>query len=226
MTEVVYTEERWRILREKRGKARRVMEPLERAGLYPIVHGSIARGDVDTDSDIDIVVPHPVAPSILLYTLERAGFKPFYIEIVQATPSYTPKVYIHLDPVEEVVVSFPLAELGEREREFYKWGGELSLQGILKGRRVPGVSKELKLIIPTSRGHREEEVEGREFIVARLLGISIATVEERIRVLSKRREHGRTGVFIKQPVDPSTPLESVIQDLARRVPAFRRKVFG
>ena len=226
MMEVTYGELRWRILGVKRRRAIEVMRPLRARGLDPIVHGSIARGDVDEDSDVDIVIPRPVAPSIVVYTLEQAGFRPFHIEIVQATPSYTPKVYIYLDPEEEVVVSFPLAELGEREREFYRWGGELGLDGLLQGRRVPGVTKELKLVIPTSTGHVEEDVIGNEARVARLLGISIETVMERIRVLSRRKIHGRTGVFLKEPIDPSKPVEEAIDDIARRVPAFRRKVIG
>ncbi len=226
MMEVAYGERRWRILREKRAKAVRVMSSLQARGLESIVHGSIARGDVDEDSDVDIVIPRPVAPSIVVYTLEQAGFKPYHIEIVQATPSYTPKVYIYLDPDEEAVVSFPLADLGEREREFYRWGGELGLGGLLEGRRVPGVTKDLKLVIPTSTGHVEEDVVGNEARVARLLGISLETVMERVRVLSRRRAHGRTGVFLKEPVDPSTPIEEAIDNIARRVPAFRRKVMG
>jgi len=224
--EVVYTRERWRILGEKREKARRVMKLLSIAGYNPIVHGSIARGDVDEDSDIDIVIPYNIQPSLLIYVLERGGYRPYSIEIIQATPSYTPKVYINLDPDGEMIVSLPLAKMSRREREFYKWGGELDLEGVEKGIRVPGVNKELKLIIPTRRGHIEEDVIGREGIVARTLGISVETVEERVRVLTRRRELGRTGVFLKVEVDSEYPIEYTIDRLSREVPAFRRKIEG
>jgi len=181
---------------------------------------------VDRDSDVDVVIPHVVAPGIVVYMLEKAGYKLYHIEIIQATPSYTPKVYIYLDPGEELIVSFPLARLGEREREFYKWGGELDLDGVRRGLRVPGVNKDLKLIIPTSNGHKELEVEGNESYVARVLGISIETVMERVRVLKRRRIHGRTGVFIKEPIPPGASIEEVVDRLIREVPAFRRRLQG
>lgn len=224
--EVVYEPWRWRVLEEKRRRAIGIMRVLGARGLEAIVHGSIARGDVNEDSDIDIVIPYPAAPGIVLYTLEHSGIRPYHVEIIQATPSYTPKVYIYLDPDEEAVVSLPLARLGEREREFYRWGGELDLRGLTEGRRVPGVNKELRLVIPTPQGHVEEDVVGAEARVARILGVSIETVMERNRVLTRRRIHGRTGVFLKEPVDPSTPIEEAIDNIARRVPAFRRKVMG
>ncbi|MEB3774125.1 MAG: DNA polymerase subunit beta, partial [Desulfurococcales archaeon] len=94
------------------------------------------------------------------------------------------------------------------------------------GVRVPGVSKDLNLIIPTPRGHRELEVEGNEAYVARVLGVSIETVMERVRVLTRRRIHGRTGVFIKEPVPPGASIEEVVDRLIREVPAFRRRVQG
>lgn len=222
--EVEYEERTWLILREKRRKAAEIMKILTRLSREVIVHGSIARGDVHPSSDIDIVIVQPVPPGLLEVVLEEAGYRVYYREIIQATPNYTPKIYYYLDPHEEVVVSTPLNRLREREREFYKWGGELGLEGLLEGRRVPGVNKELKLIIPTARGHKEVEVEGNESLVARLTGVSIETVEERIRVLGRRREHGRTGVFVKEPVPAGEPAEAVIRELARRNPYFRRAI--
>lgn len=221
--EVEYSEDRWRILREKREKARRLLEALQGLG-SPRVHGSIARGDVTPESDIDVIIPQPVPPGLVELALERAGYRPVRRLIVQATPSYVPKVYFVLDYREEMVVSVPLAPLRPREREFYKWGGELGLEGIAGGKRVPGVNKELLLIIPTPTGHIEAEIEGIEGLVARILGISIETVLERTRILTRRKEHGRTGVYIEQEIPPGEPVEEAIRRLAEKNKFFRRAV--
>ncbi len=220
--EVEYPEWRWRILAEKRRKALKVMRVLEGLSSPVIVHGSVARGDVDRDSDVDIVVLEPVPASLVELALERAGFRIVYREIVQATPSNTPKVYFYLDHWEERVVSVPLAPLRPREREFYRWGGELNAKGLEEGKRVPGVDKSLTLIIPTSRGHVEVEVEGNEHLVAKTLGVSLETVEERVRVLTRRRIHGRTGVYVKHPIPPGRSIEEEVERLAREYPGFRR----
>jgi predicted nucleotidyltransferase len=221
---VYYTSDRWRLLEDKRLKAMNLMEAL--AGLHAtvITHGSIARGDVSEGSDIDVVVLEPVPPSILEVHLERRGLRVVGKELVQATPSYTPKVYFYLDHEGEMIVSLPLARLKPREREFYKCGGEIDYKGLRRGDRVPGVNKELKVIIPTSFGHVEYPVEGREHEVARLLGVGIETVMERVRVLGRRRELGRTGVFIKVEIGPETPVEEVVKRLERENPAFRRQI--
>ncbi len=221
---VHYSESRWRLLEDKRRKALTVMESLSGLHATVVTHGSIARGDVSEDSDIDVVVLEPVPPSILELHLERRGLKIVGKELIQATPSYTPKVYFYLDYAEERVVSLPLARLKPREREFYKWGGEIDVTGLKRSVRVPGVNKDLLLIVPTSYGHVEYPVEGREHEVARILGISIETVLERMRVLGRRREHGRTGVFLKVEIEPETPVEEIIRKLKNENPAFRRQV--
>ena len=226
--EVVYDSRRWRLLSEKRAKAVKVMEVLARRipkGLM-VVHGSVARGDVSENSDIDVAILEPLPPSIVELALEHGGFKPVMKTLVQATPSNTPKAYIHLDYKDELVVSIPLAPLKPREREFFRWGGELGLDGLLRNIRVPGVDKRLMLIEPTKKGHRESPVPGNEGRVAKVLGISEATVKERVRVLTKRREHGHTGVFIKVELGPDEPLEDVIRRLAKSEPLFRRAMRG
>ena len=42
--EVVYDERHWRLLRDLREKALKLMKPLADHGLNPIVYGSLARG--------------------------------------------------------------------------------------------------------------------------------------------------------------------------------------
>ena len=222
--EVHYEPWRWRLLEEKRSLAIKVMEVLRALYGSLVTHGSIARGDVSVDSDVDVVILDPPNPSLVELTLEKGGFKVRWKELVQATPTYTPKVYLYLDYKGLLVVSYPLARLRPREREFYKWGGECTLDDLRKGVRTPGVDKRLKLIEPTDRGHRESPVIGREGYVARLLGISVETVIERVRVLTRRREHGRTGVFLKVELNPEDSVEEAVARVARENPMFRRRL--
>lgn len=219
---IIYSEETWRILKDRRKKAIEVMKVLVPLGKPIIVHGSIARGDVREDSDIDIVILEPVMPGLLEFYLTSRGYRIFSKEIIQATPSYIPKVYIYLDPYEEIVVSYPLARLRPREREFYKWGGELTLKELLNNKRVPGANKDLNLIIPIEKGHKMIPVPGNEEFTAKILGVSMDLVRERVSVLTRRRMHGRTGVFLKVELNPEEPIESVIKELANRNPFFRR----
>ncbi|MEM0366752.1 MAG: nucleotidyltransferase domain-containing protein [Acidilobaceae archaeon] len=222
--EVIYEPSRWRILGDKRRKAVEIMSILSKVYSNIIVHGSIARGDVNADSDIDIVVVDPPNPTIIEVTLERRGFRVKWKEIIQATPTYTPKVYLYLDEEGETIVSYPLAKLKPREREFYKWGGECTLEDLKANVRVPGVDKRLMVIEPTSYGHIEYPVTGREGYVARLLGVSQATIEERIRVLTRRREHGRTGVFLKVELRGGESIEEAIERIIVDNPMFRRAI--
>ncbi len=219
---VVYSEARWKLLRRLRAEAAKIMRALAARGLRSIVHGSIARGDVHEGSDIDVFVPDTVPPYIVELSLEAAGYKISHKLIVQATPQSTPKAYIALDVEEKRMVSFPLAKLSKTEYEFYYFGGALTLQQLEKGIRVPGVDKRLVLIEPTSEGHRESPVIGREPIVARIVGVSLETVLERVRVLSRRDEIGRTGVFVKVELEPWDSIEDAVRRIARDNPLFRR----
>ncbi len=223
--EIHYNVNRWKILEKKREKAIKVMRALTPLNLPIIIHGSIARGDIREDSDIDIVIVEPPRPfSIVEYYLSSLDFIPFKRIIVQAHPNYTPKVYIYLDEKEEIVVSYPLRPFRAREREFYRWGGELSLSEIKKCLRVPGVNKELKLIIPKPWGHIEYSIIGREGEVSRIVGISIDTILERIRVLTRRKEFGRTGLFVEEEVPPNESIEEAILNISRRNKLFRKAI--
>ncbi|WP_369406419.1 hypothetical protein [Aeropyrum camini] len=91
---------------------------------------------------------------------------------------------------------------------------------------MPGVTKRLVLILPTPRGHIEEPVVGNEGRVAEVLGISLETVRERVRVLTRRRELGRTGVYLKVEPRPGEPLEETVRRLSASNPFFRRMISG
>ncbi len=214
--EVIYSPRRWEILRSLRRDAVGIMRCLASKGFRPITHGSVARGDVDEVSDVDVVVPYPVHPYLVVLALEACGYTLVSKYIVQATPSMTPKAYVELDPHGLRTVSFPLCRLAKREWEFYRFGGLLDLEGVERGDRVAGVNKSLVLIIPTKRGHREAPVVGYEGYVARVLGISLETVLERVRVLTRRDRLGRTGVFLKYVLGPEESFEEAMAKLIER----------
>ena len=219
---VVYDRERWNLLKKLREKALKIMKALEEQHIYAIVHGSIARGDVNKKSDIDIFIPNPPASLIIETALERANFKPTRRLIIQATPSYAIKAYIELD--EQTSISFPLCKLRKIEREFYKFGGEIDLEKLKAGIRVPGVDKRLMLIEPTEYGHIESSIIGRESEIAKILSLSLDIVLDRVRALLRRDEIGRTGVFLKRELAPDEGFEAVLNDLAKENPAVRRRL--
>jgi len=219
--EVVYSEKRWRLLQELRHRAVEIMEALEKANLSCLTHGSIVRGDVSINSDIDVFVPSPVSSFLIESALERAKLTVNKRVLVQATPSYAAKGYVELDP--RRVVSFPLMKLRPVERDFYRFGGEAVLQTLRENRRVVGVDKRLMLIEPTAQGHVESSIVDREDAVAKLLEVSVETVLDRVHALLRRDKVGRTGVFIKRELAPTETFEMVLEGLADENPAVRRR---
>jgi len=220
--EVTYTQKRWNLLTELRAKATKIMETLSQYHLYSVVHGSIARGDVSKGSDIDVFVPDPPSSFIVETALERAGVPVGRRVVVQATPHYAVKGYLETN--ERQCVSFPLLKLRPLERDFYKFGGEATLPMLRKDMRVLGVDKRLMLIEPTTKGHVESTIVGLEENTARLLGVSIETVLDRVHALLRRDEIGRTGVFIERELSPEETFEMLLKRLADQNPAVRRRL--
>lgn len=220
--ELSYSSARWALFVKLREKAKLVMTALEDFRLHTLVHGSIARGDVHKSSDIDIFVAEPQSSFLLETALERSGVPVNARLLIQATPNYAMKAYIEVDA--GVSVSFPLMRMRRAEREFYKFGGEVNLKQLKAGTRVGGVDKRLMLIEPTTKGHAESSVIGREEVVAKHLGISAETVLDRVHTLLKRDEVGRTGVFIKRELAPDETFELALKKLADEKPAVRRRM--
>jgi predicted nucleotidyltransferase len=220
--EVVYDAKHWALLEKFRLKAKQMMEALDRFRLKSIVHGSVARGDVTEKSDIDVFIPYHPSSFIVETALEKANMQANRRLVVQATPTYAMKAYIEID--ENTSVSFPLMKMRKVERDFYRFGGEATLQTLKEGLRMIGVDKRLMLIAPTHKGHNESTVVGREEQTAKSLGISVETVLDRVHALLRRDEVGRTGVFIEKELRDEETFEMVLKKLADRNPAVRRRL--
>lgn len=220
--EVVYGSERWVLLKSLREKATVLMEALEAFNLQAVVHGSIARGDVKATSDVDVFIPE-VQNSFLVETaLEKAHVQVNARLVVQATPTYAMKAHIEID--EQSSISFPLMQMRKVEREFYQFGGEVNLAQLKMDLRVAGVDKRLMLIEPNEAGHVESSILGKEEFVAKTLGISVETVSDRVRALSRRDEVGRTGVFLKKELSADETFELALKHLSDLNPAVRRRM--
>ncbi|AAK40446.1 Conserved hypothetical protein [Saccharolobus solfataricus P2] len=181
------------------------------------VYGSVARGDVNEKSDVDIIVFNP--NQIVLDTL-NVNHK----YLIQATPNSVPKAYLSLDEEETIVISFPLGRLRRNEIEFYSFGGLVDLKGLSKNERVPGVNKKLMLIIPTENGHMEIPLEGNEDYASKLLKISLETIMERKRLLARRMERGHTGVFLRYDLGGNESIYDAFNKMYKSNKFFKRMV--
>jgi len=222
LADVTYSSERWTLLSDYRKRAIEMISALQSCNLFAITHGSIARGDVNKNSDVDIFVPE-IQNSFLVETaLARANIQINSRLLVQATPTYAMKAHIEVD--ERTTVSFPLMQMRRVEREFYQFGGEINLVQLKGGIRVPGIDKRLMLIEPTKCGHLESSVIGKEEDAAKIIGISTETILDRVHALFKRDIVGRTGVFVKRELDPDETFELGLKKLSENNPAVRRRM--
>ena len=220
--ELIYNKYQWNLLSHHRAKAKKILCTLIKSNLNAIIFGSVARGDVTKNSDVDIVIPEVFSSFQIESSLEKLDISISNRYLVQATPNHAIKAYIEIDSI--TTISFPLVRLRRVEREFYKFAGEINLQKILSNKRVYGVDKRLMLIEPTKTGHIERRIIGLEDHVAKLIGISTQTVLNRVNTLQKREETGRTGVFIKKIVPPQLTFELILKKLADENPAVRRRM--
>jgi uncharacterized protein len=220
--EGTYANEQWGTLKKLRETATQIMTALDAFHLQSVVHGSIARGDVHKDSDVDVFIAEIQNSFQIEVALEKAKITPNQRLIIQATPTYAMKAYIEID--EKVSVSFPLMQMRRVEREFYKFGGEINLNQLKANVRVAGIDKRLMLIEPTEKGHLESSVIGKEEFAAKILGISAETVLDRVHTLLKRDEVGRTGVFLKRELADDETFELALKKMADDNPAVRRRM--
>ncbi len=220
--EITYSMARWSLLKELRATAVSIMVALDAFHLQSIVHGSLARGDVKDGSDIDVFIPAAENSFLVETALEKAGIAIDRRLVVQATPTYAMKAHVEIG--ESAVVTFPLMEMRRVEREFYRFGGEANLSQLETDLRVVGVDKRLMLIEPTEEGHVESSVIGQEELAAKILGVSVETVRNRVNALLKRDSVGRTGVFVKKILAADETFELALKKLAEANPAVRRRM--
>lgn len=218
---VDYSEKDWNRLDSFRSKAVEILEALKKFDIFGLVHGSVARGDVNKNSDIDIIIPDSIPSFKVELALKENGFRNLDRRIVMATPWQLPKAHIYVEG--DKMVTIPLEKPKRLEEDFYKFGGAASLEQIENEERVPGVDKRLVLIEPIKNGHRESQVIGREKEVAKILDVGIEIVEERIHVLLKRDEIGRTGVFLERELTPEESFESAWNQIAKNNPQITKR---
>ncbi|TFG23497.1 MAG: DNA polymerase subunit beta [Promethearchaeota archaeon] len=220
---VVYSERDWQILNSKRDRAINLLEMFAKEGLNPYIYGSIARGNVHQDSDIDIVFTDQIPSYQIEFILGKNGFKNYFREILMATPLDSLKLYIYLSELECITV--PLSKLEKKTVEFYDFGGKINLSQLKSEIRVPGIDKRLVLIRPNIKGHEEVSIIGNESTVAKEVGISLNIINERIKVLLRREKYGRTGVFLKRSIEMGESTEDVLKKLANKKSIVRKKLY-
>jgi predicted nucleotidyltransferase len=198
------------------------MAALDQHELDTLAHGSLCRGDVSESSDIDIYLPRVLPSFAVEFALQQEGFSILHRELVHATPFHAIKAHMYL--ADNAVVTMPLTAPAPIELEFYRFGGSLGRKDLEASRRVPGVDKRLVLIEPTEEGHVETAVIGNETLTAKKVGVSLQIVREREKVLMRRDEVGRTGVYMKRQLAPDDTFEAVLKSVGDRDPVVRRRL--
>jgi uncharacterized protein len=218
--EVVYGAETWEHLRALRERASAILTLLKDNDIDGYVFGSVARGDVKPTSDVDIFIPSRISSVRIGLALDdRVREK----SIVQATPRALVKAHLVLDEGTNVI--FPLIPPRETELEFYRFGGQIDIKGIEEGERVCGVDKRLMFIEPTKEGHIEAPLSDLPpGWVAKQIGVGQAIVEERMRVLERRADVGRTGIYLHRGLAQDESFEQVLAEMAYEDPALRRRL--
>ena len=219
---VTYSENHLKLLQQKRERSKTLLEMFVKEGLNPFIYGSIARGDIHNDSDIDMVLIQSIAPYQIEIILDKNGFNNYFREIIMATPADTLKLYIYLNELESITI--PLSKFNKKSSEFYDFGGKINLNQIINSIRVPGINKRLVLIQPTSDGHEEYSIIGNENLAAKQLSVSINLINERRRVLLRREKFGKTGVFLKRSIGVGETTELVLKKLSNKNTIVRKKL--
>lgn len=215
---VTYDEAHWELLEGMRARAAQVQGAIPGDSL---VYGSVARGDVHQGSDVDLVVQDPLPSYAVELGLSR-GFHILERRITIASPGSVAKATVDL--AEGAHVTWPLIPERDREEGFYLFGGALDARATGSRDRVPGVTKRLLLVVPVPEGHVESSVLGTEVEAAHALGLPLDVVRERVRVLARRDQVGRTGVFRSVKVEEGETFEQVLERMADTTPAVRRQV--
>ena len=219
---IVFSNDQLKLLQAKRERSKILLDMFVKEGLNPFIYGSIARGDIHKDSDIDMVIVQSIASYQIEIILERNGYNNYFREIIMATPGDTVKLYIYLNELESITI--PLSKFDKKSVEFYDFGGKINLDQLRNNIRVPGIDKRLVLIQPTSVGYEESSIIGNEHLAAKQLSVNIDLINERKRVLLKREKFGKTGVFLKRQIEMNESTEDVLKKLVKRNSIARKKL--
>lgn len=219
---VVYTKERWELLKSLRMDAIKLIKCLELNGITSFAYGSVARGDVDKDSDVEVFIPYQVASHQVETALLSCGFRIVRRVLTQATPSYVVKAYVYVN--ESTSVSFPLIKMKVEEEAFYDLAGKVYADDIIEGIRRPGINKDLLAIIPIKEGHIEFPVRDRIEEVAKMIGVKPETLRSRVRILLRRREVGKTGVYRNIEIDGNVSFEEILERMVSENPILRKRI--
>jgi len=219
---IIYDEEHWRLFSSLREKAVNILKALKSSNIEGYIIGSLARGDIHNGSDIDIIVKDYVPTFFIENILLDNGFNIFQKIVTQATPNSLIKASIFID--DTTSVSIPLSKMSKVEEEFFEFAGIISYNEVINNIRVPGVNKRLLLIVPNREGHIEYSIIGREYHAAMVLNVSPRIVFEREKILLRRDEIGRTGVYLKIIVPPEANIEKYVRDVVKQNPLLRKKL--
>ena len=186
----------------------------------PTIYGSIARGDVKESSDADIIID-PIPSFKYELILDQKWLSR---SIVQATPNHTPKTVYEL--TNDIHLTVPFLPLSEREMDFVSFGGKLSLSRFQNGDYAVGINKALQLVEPVDqKGFSFKYTSLKSIpvhIAARKANCGVDVITERIRVLSKREEVGRKGLYVNEIIHESEQPEEALRRIAAINPGIRR----
>ena len=222
-TSIVYSDTQWKILESKRERALELLEMFSQESFIPYVYGSVARGNVHKNSDIDIILTQTISPYKVEFILYNNGYDYLSREIIMATPKDSIKLYIYLNELETITI--PLSKLETHSIEFYDFGGKINYKQLKDSIRVAGIDKRLVLIKPNKIGHTEYSIIGREHLAAKEVDIRLKTLNERKKILLKREKLGKTGVFLKKVIGMDQTTEEVLKSLVKSNTIIRKKLY-
>ncbi|TFF98477.1 MAG: DNA polymerase subunit beta [Promethearchaeota archaeon] len=220
---VIYSQSHIELLEKKRAQALNLLRLFRKNNLNPYLYGSVARGDIHLDSDIDIAFLYRVPIFKIEYILQRNKIQTYNRELIMATPADSIKLYIYLSELK--CITLPLTKLNRSSQLFYDFGGKIDYNQLKERVRIPGIDKRLVLIKPTEKGHEEFSIINQESIAAKTVGVPIDIINERKRVLLRREKHGRTGVFLKKELNLNETVQGALKRLAKNNPIIRKKLF-
>ena len=147
-------------------------------------------------------------------------------KIVQGTPNQTPKMEYQLGVNTNIHLSVPFVQLSNRENDFISFAGKLSLTKFQNGEYANCVNKKLLLVEPMdNKGYNYHYTSIRDLPyndIAKKINVGVDIILERIRVLSRRDDIGRTGLYIDYELNPSEEPEKVLKELASQRQELRR----